>query len=71
MTTVGRQGGIIQIHDNRITWLTENVSKTKYYIKHMEYCKKKCSQWMLRKKRKNGQILLKSHEVLKSAGNVK
>ena len=40
MTTVGRQGGIIQIHDNRITWLTENVSKTKYYIKHVENCLK-------------------------------
>ena len=41
MATVGRQGGIIQIHDNRTTWLTENVSKTKYYIKDMECCKKK------------------------------
>ena len=41
MATVRRQGGIIQIHDNRITWLTQNVSKTKYYIQHMEYCKKK------------------------------
>ena len=31
MSTVRRQGGIIQIHDyNRITRLTENVSKTKY-----------------------------------------
>ena len=71
MATVRRQGGIIQVHDNRITWLTQNVSKTKYYIQHMEYCKKKCSQLMLPKKRKNGQILLKSQEVLKSAGNVK
>ena len=42
MTTVRRHGGIIQIHDNRITWLTENVSKTKYCIKHVEKCKKKC-----------------------------
>ena len=42
MTTVRRQGGIIQIHDNRITQLTENVSKTKYCIKNEENCKKKC-----------------------------
>ena len=42
MTTVRRQGGIIQIHDDRITRLTENVSKTKYCIKHVENCKKKC-----------------------------
>ena len=28
------------IHDNRITWLTENVSKTKYCIKHVENCLK-------------------------------
>ena len=41
MTTVRRQGGIIQIHDNRITQLTENVSKTKYCIKNEENCKKK------------------------------
>ena len=34
------QGGIIQIHDNRISWLTENVSKTKYGLKHVENCKK-------------------------------
>ena len=42
MTTVRRQGGIIQIHDyhNSITRLTENVSKTKYCIKHVENCKK-------------------------------
>ena len=34
------QGGIIQIHDNRISWLTENVSKTKCCFKHVENCKK-------------------------------
>ena len=42
MTSVRRQGGIIQIHDNRITQLTENVSKAKYCIKNEENCKKKC-----------------------------
>ena len=40
MTTVRQQGGIIQIHDNRLTRLTKNVSKTKYCIKHVENCKK-------------------------------
>ena len=40
MTTVRRQGTIIQIHDNRLTRLTENIAKTKYCIKHMEICKK-------------------------------
>ena len=41
MITVKRQSGIIQIHDNRITRLTENVSKTKYCIKHAKNCKEK------------------------------
>ena len=41
MITVKRQSGIIQIHDNRITRLTENVSKTKYCIKHAKNCQEK------------------------------
>ena len=36
MTTVRRQGEIIQIHDDRITRLTENVSKTKYWKTGLE-----------------------------------
>ena len=41
MTTVRQQGGIIPIYDKRINQLTENVSKTKYCIKHVKNCKKK------------------------------
>ena len=60
MITVRRQGGFIQIHDNRDR-LPENVSKTKYCIKQVENCKKSAFT-MLPKKRKNAQILLKSQE---------
>ena len=62
MATVRRQGGIIQIHDNRITWLTENVSKTKYYIKHMEYCKKKSA---------HSKCCLKSEKMVKFCSKLK
>ena len=41
MITIRRQGGFIQIHDNRDR-LPENVSKAKYCIKQVENCKKKC-----------------------------
>ena len=61
MITVRRQGGFIQIHDNRDR-LPENVSKAKYCITQVENCKKKSAQKMLPKKRKNAQILLKSQE---------
>ena len=63
MTTVKRQGGIIQIHDNRITRFTENVSHTKYYIKHAKNCKEK--KKVLKccpTSEKNAQILLKTQE---------
>ena len=60
MTTVRRQCGIIQTHHNRITRLTENVPKTKYCIKHLENCKKKCLN--VAQKAKSAQILLKSQE---------
>ena len=63
MTTVKRQGGIIQIHDNRITQLTENVSKTKYCIKHAKNWKekKRCLN-VAQQAKKNAQILLKTQE---------
>ena len=56
MTTVGRQGEIIQIHDNRITRLTENVSKTKYW--------KSVKKVLLNvtQKAQNSQILFTSQE---------
>ena len=55
MTTVRRQGEIIQIHDNRITQLTKNVSKTKYWK-----IVKKCLN--VAQKAQNSQILLTSQE---------
>ena len=42
MTTVRRQGEIIQIHDDRITRLTENVSKTKYWKSVKKVLKSGC-----------------------------
>ena len=70
MTTVRRKGGIIQIHDNRITRLTENVSKTKYCIKNVENCKKKCLN-VAQKAKKMLIFCSKVKKVLKSARNVK
>ena len=55
MTTVKRQGEIIQIDDNRITQLTENVSKTKYWK-----IVKKCLN--VAQKAQKSQILLTSQE---------
>ena len=70
MTTVRRQGGIIQTHYNRITRLTENVSKAKYCIKPVDNCKKevlKCCP----KGEKMFEFCSKVKKVLKSAGSVK
>ena len=71
MITVRRQGGFIQIHDNRDR-LPENVSKAKYCIKQVENCKKKK---VLRKCCPKSEKMLKFcskvKKVLKSAGNVK
>ena len=73
MTTVRRQGGIIQIHDNRITRLTENVSKTKNCIKQVKKCKKKKkkSSTVARKTKKCSNFAQKSRKCSINAGNVK
>ena len=53
-------------YDNRITRLTENVSKTKNCIKHVKNCKKSCP-----KSEKMLKFCSKVKKVLNSAGNVK
>ena len=58
MITVRRQGGIIQIHDKRITRLSEDVSKTKYCIKNEENRKKKVLKFCPKSK-KNAKIPLR------------
>ena len=72
MTTVKRQGGIIQIHDNRITRFTENVSHTKYCIKHAKNCKekKKCLN-VAQQAKKMLKFCSKLKKALTSVGNVK
>ena len=62
MITVWRQVGIIEIHNIRITRLTENLSKTKYCIKHVENCKKKKKCLNVAQKAEKAEILLKSQE---------
>ena len=70
MITVTRQGGFIQIHDNRDR-LPENVSKAKYCIKQVENCKKKVLRKCCPKSEKMLKFCSKVKKVLKSAGNVK
>ena len=70
MITVRRQGGFIQIHDNRDR-LPENVSKAKYCIKQVENCKKKVLRKCCPKSEKMLKFCSKVNKVLKSAGNVK
>ena len=70
MITVTRQGGFIQIHDNRDR-LPENVSKAKYCIKQVENCKKKVLRRCCPKSEKMLKFCSKVKKVLKSAGNVK
>ena len=60
MITVRRQGGFIQIHDNRDR-LPENVSKAKYCIKQVENCKKKkCLENVAQKAKKCSNSAQKS-----------
>ena len=70
MITVKRQSGIIQIHDNRITRLTENVSKTKYCIKHAKNCKEK-NRCLNVAQQAKFKFCSKLKKALTSAGNVK
>ena len=71
MTTVRRQGGIIQIHNNRITRLTENVSKTKNCIKQVKKCKKKKGLTVARKTKKCSNFAQKSRKCSINAGKCK
>ena len=61
MITVRRQGGFIQIHDNRDR-LPENVSKPKYCIKQLENCKKKCLKNVAQKAKKCSNSAQKSRK---------
>ena len=61
MITVRRQGGFIQIHDNRDR-LPENVSKAKYCIKQVENCKKKCLENVAQKAKKCSNSAQKSRK---------
>ena len=70
MITVRRQGGFIQIHDNRDR-LPQNVSKAKYCIKQVENCKKKVLRKCCPKSEKMLKFCSKVKKVLKSNGNVK
>ena len=70
MITIRRQGGFIQIHDNRDR-LPENVSKAKYCIRQVENCKKKCLENVAQTAKKMLKFCSKVKKVLKSAGNVK
>ena len=70
MITIRRQGGFIQIHDNRDR-LPENVSKAKYCIKQVENCKKKGLRKCCPKSEKMLKFCSKVKKVLRSAGNVK
>ena len=57
-------------YENRITRLTENVSKTKNWIKHVKNCKKKVLK-CCPKSEKMLKFCSKVKKVLNSAGNVK